>query len=254
MPDLHAKDRAALDRLVADLRDLHGPALLAVALTGEAASAGYIPRKSPLSVVVVLDEVTPEALRRTRGRIPAWRRRRIPAPLLMDPAYVESSLDVFPLEFLEIGDHHVLLHGERNPFADLAIDLSHLRLEVEEQMRGKMLHLWAAYLETGRTGRKRRLKQLLLETPPGFEMILRGLLRLRQGDCGPGKPEQSRPDGPEELLAAVEQQLGVELPVFRRLEAVRHRRAQALSRGELEGVFEGYLAEVRQLVRLTDAL
>jgi hypothetical protein len=132
MPDLDAKDRAALDRLVADLRDLHGPALLAVALTGEAAGAGYIPRKSPLSVVVVLDEVTPEALRRTRGRIPAWRRRRIPAPLLMDPAYVESSLDVFPLEFLEIGDHHVLLHGERNPFADLAIDLSHLRLEVEE--------------------------------------------------------------------------------------------------------------------------
>ena len=38
------------------------------------------------------------------------------------------------------------------------------------------------------------------------------------------------------------------------LEVVRRGRAQALSRGELEGVFGDYLAEVRKLVRLTDAL
>jgi len=77
MAELDLKDRTALDRFVEDLRGLHGDALIAALLTGEAASAGYRPKKSPLATVVVLREVTPDALRRTRGRISRWRRRRI---------------------------------------------------------------------------------------------------------------------------------------------------------------------------------
>jgi hypothetical protein len=248
MVELDRKDRTALDRFVEDLRGLHPDALVAALLTGEAASAGYRPRRSPLTTVVVLDEVTPDTLRRTRERVRGWRRRRIPTPLLMDPLYIESSVDVFPIEFLEIADHHLLLHGDVDPFADLTLHLPHLRLEVEEQIRGKMLHLWEAYLGAG--GSKRALRLLLLETPPGFEMILRGMLRLRQGEQPQGDP---RPDGPDELLAAVELQFELELPVFRRLERVRRSR-EALPRGQLEGLFDAYLAEVRRLVRITDAL
>ncbi len=248
MVDLDSKDRTALDGFVADLRTLHDDALVAVVLTGEAASAGYRPRKSPLSTVVVLRDVTPDALRRTRSRVRRWKWRRIPTPLLMDPLYIESSLDVFPIEFLEIADHHLLLHGEDNPLGDLRVHLPHLRLEVEEQMRGKMLHLWEAYLLVG--GSKRRLRQLLLETAPGFEMILRGMLRLRQGEDG---ESQSRPDSPDELLAAVERHFELELRVFRRLGRAR-RGSEVLPSRELESLFEAYLAEVRQLVRITDAL
>ena len=245
MAELHPKDRTALEAFVEDLRRLHGDALVSVLLTGEAASSGYRPRKSPLATVVVLREVTPDALRRTRARIGPWRRRRIPTPLLMDPAYIQSSLDAFPIEFLEIVDHHRLLTGD-DPFADLDVHLPHLRLEVEEQIRGKMLHLWAAYLEAGKS--KRTLRSLLLETPPGFAMILRGMLRLRQGEGG-----GARPDGPDDLLARVERDFGVSLPVFRRLEGAR-RGTQALARGELEDVFDAYLGEVRRLVRIADAL
>ncbi len=247
MAELDLKDRTALDRFVEDLRGLHGDALIAALLTGEAASAGYRPKKSPLATVVVLREVTPDALRRTRGRISRWRRRRIPTPLLMDPLYIQSSLDVFPIEFLEIADHHRLLTGD-DPFTDLDVHLPHLRLEVEEQIRGKMLHLWAAYLEAA--GSKRTLRSLLLETPPGFAMILRGMLRLRQGESGGGG---ARPDGPDALLATVERDFELRLPVFRRLEGVR-RGSQTLARGELEDVFEAYLDEVRRLVRIADAL
>ena len=246
--ELDRKDRTALDRFVEDLRRLHPDALVATLLTGEAASAGYRPRRSPLTTVVVLDEVTPDTLLRTREGVRGWRRRRIPTPLLMDPLYIESSVDVFPIEFLEIADHHLLLQGDADPFADLALHLPHLRLEVEEQIRGKMLHLWEAYLGVG--GSKRARRQLLLETPPGFEMILRGMLRLRQGEQPQGDP---RPDGPDELLAAVERQFELELPVFRRLERVRRSR-EGLPRGQLEGLFDAYLAEVRRLVRITDAL
>jgi hypothetical protein len=163
----------------------------------------------------------------------------------MDPVYLESALDVFPIEFLEISDHHLLLHGESNPFAKLEIHLPHLRLEVEEQLRGKMLHLWEAYLEVGSS--KRELRRLLVESPLGFEVALRGLLRLRQ-EAG-----DARPDHPGELLAAVEEEFGVALPTLRRLEAVRGGEG-AIAGGEVEPLFDAYLAEVRSLVRTIDAL
>lgn len=233
---------------------MHGDALLAVVLCGEAAGPGYRPRKSPLALVVVLEQVSPEALRTTRARVAAWRRRRIPTPMLMDPLYIESSLDVFPLEFLEIGEQHRVLHGQTDPFADLAIDLAHLRLEVEEQIRGKMLHLWEAYLEAGRS--KRTLRRLLTDTPPGFEVILRGMLKLR-GEAAPraagGGRAAMRSDHPGALLASVEDEFGIALPTLRRLQAVR-RDCDRLLRAELEGVFEAYLTEVRRLGRIVDGL
>jgi len=248
MPELTPKDRASLIACVGDLRAIHGDALVAVALTGEAAGAGYRPGKSPLSTVVVIEQVDAPALRRMQAKLRAWRRRRIPTPLVMDPLYIESALDVFPLEFLEISDHHLPLWGSSDPFEGLAVDLPNLRLQVEEQLRGKLLHLWESYLDAGRS--LRTLRRLLLETPPGFQMILRGLLRLRQGEAQAG---ERRPDAPEELLTAVEREFALALPTFRRLEAVR-RGQSPLARGELEACFDAYLAEVRTLVRTTDAL
>ncbi len=246
--DLHERDRHALDQLVRDLRESHGDALLACALTGEAASAGYIPQRSPLTTAVVLDEVTPEALRRTRALVREWRRNRLALPLLLDPRTIESSRDVFPLEFLELRQHHVLLYGERDPFADLEIELGHLRLQVEEQLRGKLLHLWEAFLET--EGDSREMRRLLLETPPAFEMPLRGALHLLAVRAGEGGASV---DGPDAFLAEVETRLAVPLPVLRRLEAVR-RGEDALENAELEDCFDGYLREVRALVRATDGL
>lgn len=251
---LAPKDQDALARVVGDLREIHGSDLHAVILTGEATTPSYRPRRSPLTVVVLLSEVTTEALRRTRKRVKAWRRWRVETPLLMDPHYVNTSLDVFPVEFLEIQNHHELLFGEKDPFRDLSIDSEHLRLEVEEQMRGKMLHLWEAYLETGS---QRELRRLLLETPPGFEVILRAMLRLnvergasRDGGSAAGPVGLA---SSEECLRAIEQAFALELPALRRLEAVR-RGTASLEPDELDGVFDQYLGEVRALVHVADSL
>jgi hypothetical protein len=244
--ELDPSDRSRLDRLVQDLLELHGDSLLAVALIGEALGPGYRPRKTPLSVVAVLRELTPDALRRTRSRVRRWRRRNLAIPLLMDLAYIEASLDVFPIEFLDISQRHLLLFGDADPFDGLRYDRAHLRLEVEEQLRGKLLHLWEAYLRT--EGSERSLRSLLLETPAGFDVILRALLLLRPA------PAENRASGPEEdPVAAVAQAFEIELPTLEHLWKLRCGRG-SLTNDQLDAVFDGYLSEVRQLVRLIDAL
>ncbi len=237
---LDPSDRKALDRMVTELQELHGDALLAVALTGDAVGPEYRPRKTPLATLVVLSEVSQEALRATRNEIRRWRKRNILTPVLMDPRYIQSSLDVFPIEFLDLADRHLLLFGE-DPFTDLEFDTDHLRLEVEEQLRGKLLHLWGAYLGTEGSGKN--LRTLLLETPGGFEVILRGLARLRSS---------TRLDAGQSPVEAVERLFELELPVLRRLHEIRSGHGK-LTHDEAEEVFEGYLGEVRRLVQLTDA-
>jgi hypothetical protein len=215
--------------------------LQAVCLCGEAAGESYRPLRSPLSLVVVLAAVTPQALRATAGCVARWRRQRLAVPLLFDQAYIGSARDVFPLEFLDLRDRHHLLFGE-DPFAGLEIDLAHLRIEVEEHLRGKLLHLYEAYLEAA--GSRRSVRALLVDSAPGFEITLRGMLRLRGGE---------RPPGAAQLLSVVEQAFGVALPVLRRLASVRAGEA-SIARDEVEWVFDSYVDEVRSLVGVVDTL
>lgn len=241
---LDARDTRSLETLVEDLRGMHGEALRAVLLAGEAAGPEYRPRVTPLSVVVVLAELGAESLRRMRPRVAAWRRLRIPAPVLLDAATIDRSLDVFPLELLELRDRHLILYGRAEAIAEIEVALPYLRLELEEQLRGKLLHLMSAYLEAGPS--PRALRRLLLDSWPGFGVLLRGLLRLRAGERAP------RPADPEELIGALESRLGVALPSLRRLARVRRGR-EKLPRAELEPLFDGYLADVRRLGQLVDA-
>lgn len=243
---LDERDRATLEQVRRDLHALYGDALRAVALTGEAAGASYRRGHSPLEIAVLLEQVTADALRRVRPWLRGWARKRVAAPLFFDLRWLADSRDVFPIEFLELRTHHVPLHGEVDPFASLPVREEHLRLEVEKQLRGKLLHLWEAYLETG--GAPRRLRALLLAVPQGFAWILRGALHLD----APEDADLPRHGEEERVLAETERRFGVSLPALRRLEAAR-RTGERIPAAELETLFEALLAELRSLVQIGDA-
>lgn len=239
--ELHPSDKKAIDRTIAELETIHGDGLRAIALQGEVATADYRPRRSSLDLVVVVDAVTPERLSPMRRFASTWRRRRVGTPLVLDPPYLQRSFDVFPIEFIDILDRHRLLRGAVDPFADPQIDSANLRFEVEEHLRGKMLHLWEGYL---RSGDARTLSELLTATPAGFGPALRGLLYWL------GEP---RPSEYAALVRGVEKKFDLDLATFHRVERARIGTAK-FSRSETESVFAAYFDEVRALVRQVDAL
>jgi hypothetical protein len=239
--ELHPSDKKAIDRTIAELESVHGQGLVAVALQGEAATGDYRPRKSSLDLVVVVDAVRPECLSPMRRFAGTWRRRRVGTPLVLDPPYLQRSFDVFPIEFIDILDRHRLLTGADDPFTDPQIDPANLRFEVEEHLRGKMLHLWEGYL---RSGDSRTLGELLAATPAAFGPALRGLMYWL------GEP---RPREYAALVRGVEAKFDLELATFHRVERARVG-TDKFSRGQVESVFAAYLGEVRALVRQVDAL
>ncbi|RMF20224.1 MAG: hypothetical protein D6760_12065 [Deltaproteobacteria bacterium] len=239
---MNAKDEKAVEAALREFSAPLGERLLGAAIVGEAASPDYVPGRSPLSLALVVDEVTPRLLRELRPAARRSRRRlRIDAPMLFDPLYLQSARDVFPIELLDMADRHRLLQGD-DAFADPEIDKPHMRLEVEEQLRGKMLHLWHASLATG--GSRRLDRGLLVDTIGAFGPILRGLLYLADAE---------RPASTEHLLAAVEKAYSVSLPAMGEISRAASSGGKVAA-DRTASLLDAYIGEVRSLVRLVDTL
>ncbi len=239
--ELYPRDRRTLDRVLEQLRVALANQLESVSLYGDICRPGYHRRRTPLSLLIVAREVTPALLESLRPLVARWRRRRVSVPLVMDRVYIESSLDVFPIEFLELADEHQLVWGEHDPLVDIDINRDHLRLELESHSRGRMLHLWEGFLGTGRSGRL--LDELLFESTAEMEVVFRGMLYLS---------EVARPDEPVELVGEVERVFELELPTLRTLEVARS--SGKVTRRERTSLAVGALEEVRAVVRAVDTL
>jgi hypothetical protein len=53
-------------------------------------------------------------------------RKRIAAPLIMTPEYIDTSLDVFPIEFFNIQQLHLTVYGD-----DIWLDLNNKKIRPE---------------------------------------------------------------------------------------------------------------------------
>ena len=241
MIELSGPDRDKVDDAVKRIAEVAGEGLISIALYGEAATAEYVPGRSPLSLVVLVRDVAASTLALIRPVAVALRRRGMPTPLVVDREYLERARDVFPLEMLEIHDRHAVLAGDADAFARIEVEQTSLRREIEAEARGKMLHLWEDSL-AART--RRRLRADLLDSVPYFTHILRGMLHLKH----PGEAARTA-----DVVAAVESEYGIVLPVLARLAQARRTHA-SIPLGKVETLFAAYLDEVRTLARTADRL
>jgi hypothetical protein len=229
-----------LDRMIQRLRAAAGHELESVVLYGPAARGDAHPGRY-YHLIVVVAELAPASLALLAAPLRWWRERGQPMPRLFSTAFMAASADVFPMELLDIAQHRQVLHG-RDPFADLAVDTSHLRLQCERELREKMMRLCEGYAET--LHRRRELEQLLVASYVDFADVFRGCLYLR-GETPPAHSAEvvtrfcdraaidAEPFRAIERLAAGERQEPVAL--FARYHAALARAIEAVDRFTNEG-------------------
>lgn len=199
---IHASARANVEAYVLRLISTLGAAVRSVAIYGSATGPDYLPKKSNVNVVVVVDTLTHEMLAGLVHTVEIGKKQRIVPPLLVTPDYIKTSLDVFPMEFLEIKDTEVVVYGE-DAFQGLEISRANLRLECESQLKGAMLRTRQAYLELG--GRKRGAEQVLHASLTALVPVFRTMLRLKGAEP---------PRGKAETIRALGEAFGVETSIF----------------------------------------
>jgi predicted nucleotidyltransferase len=142
--------RVAAGEAVEATRQALGDRLLGATLYGSVATGDFDPAHSDVNVAFMLATLGASELERLRPLHGAWSKRRVTRPLLLSKESLDRSIDVFPLEYLLIREHHDTLSGE-DLFRGLSIDAGELRDQVERTLRAQELGLAWTYLAVART-------------------------------------------------------------------------------------------------------
>lgn len=222
-----------LDDLVSQLRKAYGERLTAVVLYGSAAGGEHA-KQSDYNVLVLLDAIDRRSLLAASAVAGAWRDAGNPPPMTMTVDEWRRSADVFPMEYADILDRHRVLYGQP-PFDGISVTASNLRLQLEQQVMGKLLALRQATLLAGGDGRKQ--VELIAGSLGTMLVLFRSVLRLHG----------ERPPADNAALAErVASLAAFHAGPFTR--AVRHVRGESkLQPADAASVLDGYLAGIERL-------
>ena len=117
-----------------DYQEIFRDDLKSIILYGSGARGEYIPKKSDLNFLIVLTEAAMARLGEAFPLIRKWRKRRVNIPLFLTEEYINSSLDSFPVEFLNFREGHELVFG-KDVLGGLAFDKKSIRLQCERELK-----------------------------------------------------------------------------------------------------------------------
>src|SRR5262249_29611240 len=145
MVALDARAAAAVEQFGTEMQAALGDRLVCLALHGSAAGADFVPGRSDVNTVIVVTAVTPPGPRDVATVLARWRRRGVARPLVVDPEYLDSAREVFPLECEDLRRQHRVLAG-RDVLADLRTERAAVRRACVREARAKQLGARALFL------------------------------------------------------------------------------------------------------------
>src|SRR3954463_11927549 len=167
--------KLTLEELVAQLKAAFGDDLRSVVLYGSAAGGDHNPKHSDHNILVIVRQVPMTAAKAIAATSRAWAEAGNPAPLVFTEQEWRGSADIFPMEYADIIERNRVLYGD-SPFDGIAVRQEDLRLQLEHDAMGKLLHLRQALLANA--GDDKRLRALLAETASAVMVIFRAVCRL----------------------------------------------------------------------------
>jgi predicted nucleotidyltransferase len=230
-----------LTALTDRLKSAFGDRLVSVVLYGSAAVGDYVARTSDLNILCVLAEITPHELVQSEPVVRWWREQGNPPPLLLSEEEVSTSTDSFPMEFHDIQEHRRVLFG-KDVIANLSIDRSFYRAQVEHELRAKQIRLRQKAAEA--LSSPERLVNLLMESVSTFCVLGRHALLLS------GNPPRWKKT---EIVAALEDATRRSFGATNEILAMRAAPKQKRT-GDFTALFGAYLKEIDSLVRFVDGL
>ncbi len=227
--------------IIGDYKGLFGDDLISIILYGSAAGRDYRPGKSDINFMIVLSEEGIERLDQAFKMVETWQKRKVAIPLFLTELYVESSLDVFPIEYLNFQRNHALVYG-KDILNDLSFDRELVRLQCEREIKGKLLLLREAFMETG--GKGKALRGVIAQSIQAFIAIFDALLFFKEEEI----PKERR-----EVVDLTCNAFDLDAGLFQKLLDMKEEKIKP-DDSETRSLFQGYLKEVRKLSKIVDTL
>lgn len=240
MPKIPSTPEEIFEEFTEDFQKVYKDQLLSIVLYGSGARGEYLPKKSDINFLIVLRDTTIPTLRLGAKLLEKWRKRNVTLPLFLTKEYIASSLDTFPIEFLDMKSGYRVIWGE-DVLGTLSISPFYMRLQCEREVKAKFLALTQGYLRgTGEKG----LEHLVDASLRAFTAILRGLLFITGVDI---------PQDRAGILSQAAARFNLDEQLFLKLLSWR-KGEKKTSKEEIHTLLDGYVQQIAKLMDEIDKL
>jgi predicted nucleotidyltransferase len=236
---LPAKCKETLTDFIARLKDAYKEELVSVILYGSAASGEFVSEYSNLNVLVVLKNTELSTLAKASS-IVHNPRFKVVQPLFFTEEYITSSLDVFPIEFLDISENYAVLTGA-DILKNIAIDTRNLRFQCEHELKAKLINLRQVFV--GIHKNSSALKEVLLKSFTSIAHIARNVIRLRGKQPGYLK---------QDIIKQLSEELSITSDTWNKILILKNKEISITS-GEVERLFISFVEDLEKIIALVDA-
>lgn len=223
------------------VREALGSEFLAAYVHGSALHQGFDERRSRVNVLVVSRSLNLDVLDAVSQKLPEDRKPPHFHPLFVTPRQIEKSLDVFPIEWVDIQENHLLIEGT-DVLGGHEVPRGNLRLQLEHDLRARLVALRQAYIANAQ--HPDELGVVLRAGASGFATLCRTLLRLRG---------ESPPADTPKVIERVADVFGLSAEGLLAAHLVRY--GEHHHKGhELLAFYRKFLVEIERLVNAIDEM
>lgn len=228
-----------VNSLCSSLIDIYGKGLVSLILYGSASSGDYQEDRSNVNLLVVLDDISLPNLSRAYPLINNKRFTGI-IPIFFTEDFINSSLDVFPIEFLDLKESHKILYG-KDIVSSMKIDDRNLRFQCEHELKSRLIDIRRIYLASGD---RNTMEKLLFKTFTSAIHIMRNLIRFK----GP-VPRNSK----AEILNCFERTFGVHAGCMHKILWADNKKMR-LTAQNIETLLSGFISDLETVSSIADGL
>ncbi len=217
------------------------PRIHSLYLVGSVLTEDYLEGVSDLNSIIVLRKMDLQFLEVLTPLGGKYGKTGLAAPWVMDPGYIQSSVDVFPLEFLSLKLVHHTLYGE-DLLEGLKINRKELQFQCERELLGKLIWLRRIYVSAG--GDRKVLAADIVRHFRGYLPLFRGILHLLG---------QAPASGVKKAMEQLVNLTGIEIEVFAEIHAIK-RNLSKPSNEEISRLFENFYRATERLAGVVDGI
>lgn len=246
MPDLNLEKikpvaRERIKPFLEEILSKHTEKIHSIHVTGTAVTDNFDPKTSDVNSIFVLKKMDLKFLELIAPMGKKYGKTKVAAPLIMTPEYIKSSLDVFPVEFLNFRLIHATVIGE-DILENIEISRMDLRHQCERELKSKLIWLRQGYLSS--LGNSKTLTESFVNSITGYIPLFRGIIVL----LGKEPPVKHG-----DVLSELAEASGVNTYVFAKVLKEKREKIK-LSIEELNTIFEDYYAATEKLGNLVDEI
>ena len=205
-------------------------------LYGSLAQGDYSQKHSDINILLVLNKLDGECLRRI-AKIKQNAQFKKIAVMVLSKTDLENSTDTFPIEFLDMQEGSLVLFGE-DCLKGLTIDIRNLRHQCEGELKSKIMHMQQLYIRS--SCKAGALTEFLIKNFPSFIIVFKNILRLKR----------IREDKKDAILEKIAIEFTLDKGIFDELYQARIGKGRI---ADSRQAFERFLFELRKLSEEVDA-